>query len=197
MVSKLFDVEHQLVFYGAYHSNKVNVAIHMVFVPTILWTSFVMGRNLPIPEIFPNIHYTINHFMTFDFNWPFVVALLYNVYYMILDPVGGLLYVPEMALSLLTATSFAYRQDGVKKAAMLHGLSWIMQFLGHGVAEKRAPALIDNLLGALVLAPFFVHLEILFKLGYAPGLNKNVNNGIGVEIAKFRRAEAEKKRKAA
>ncbi|KAG8923660.1 hypothetical protein FRC01_012507 [Tulasnella sp. 417] len=197
MVSKLFDVEHQLVFYGAYHSHKVNVAIHMVFVPTILWTAFVMARTLPIPEVFPKIHYTLNQYMTFDFNWPFVVAFLYNTYYMILDPVAGLLYVPEMALSLLTATSFAYRQDGVKNAAILHAVSWIMQFIGHGVAEKRAPALLDNLLGALVLAPFFVHLEILFKLGYAPGLQKNVNNGIGVEIAKFRRAEAEKKRKAA
>ncbi|KAG8920934.1 hypothetical protein FRC00_009341 [Tulasnella sp. 408] len=72
-----------------------------------------------------------------------------------------------------------------------------MQFIGHGVAEKRAPALLDNLLGALVLAPFFVHLEILFKFGFFPELQKRVNNGIGVEIAKFRRAEAEKKRKAA
>lgn len=52
-----------------------------------------------------------------------------------------------MALSLLTATSFAYRQNGVKNAAILHAVSWIMQFIGHGVAEKRAPALLDNLLG--------------------------------------------------
>ena len=27
----------QLTFYGAYHSNKVNVGIHMIFVPTIMW----------------------------------------------------------------------------------------------------------------------------------------------------------------
>ncbi|KAG8979803.1 hypothetical protein FRB90_007909, partial [Tulasnella sp. 427] len=147
MVSKLFDVEHQLVFYGAYHSNKVNVAIHMVFVPAILWSSWVMATKLPVPEFFPQIHHTINQYMAFDFNWSFVVAVLYNAYYIALDPVGGLLYVPEMALSVLTATSFAYRKDGVRNAAILHACSWVAQFLGHGAAEGRAPALLDNLVG--------------------------------------------------
>ena len=52
-MSHLFDVKHQvrhrlvlilvfnlflqLVFYGQYHSNKYNVAIHICFVPVILW----------------------------------------------------------------------------------------------------------------------------------------------------------------
>lgn len=39
------------------------------------------------------------------------------------------------------------------KAGILHVLSWIAQFLGHGLAEKRAPALLDNLVGGL----FFFH----------------------------------------
>lgn len=47
---------------------------------------------------------------------------------------------------------------------------------------------------ALVLAPFFVHLELLFKFGYKPELNKDIHNGIGIEIAKFRKAEGDKKR---
>lgn len=52
-----------------------------------------------------------------------------------------------MALSLLTATAFSYRSDALMQAGVLHGVSWVAQFLGHGVAEKRAPALLDNLLG--------------------------------------------------
>ncbi len=39
--------------------------------------------------------------------------------------------------------------------------------------EKRAPALLDNLLLTLV-APNFVILEILFALGYKPEVKKNV-----------------------
>jgi uncharacterized membrane protein YGL010W len=33
------------------------------------------------------------------------------------------------------------------KVALIHVGSWIAQFYGHGVHEKRAPALLDNLLG--------------------------------------------------
>ena len=47
----------------------------------------------------------------------------------------------------------------------LHASAWIAQFIGHGVFEKRAPALVDNIFLTLV-APHFVTLEILFELGY-------------------------------
>ena len=43
---------------------------------------------------------------------------------------------------------------------------------------------------ALVLAPFFVHLEWLFKLGYRQDLHRDIINGIGMEIARIRREEA-------
>lgn len=97
----------------------------------------------------------------------------------------------------LTATSFAasaplslplrYYKGVAHPSAMpfaiaLNVASWIAQFIGHGVFEKRAPALFNNLTQgefdphcvslylrleyadhtALVLAPFFVHLEMLF-----------------------------------
>lgn len=42
------DLEKHLVFYGSYHSNTVNVGIHMVCVPIILMTSFLLVR-LPVP----------------------------------------------------------------------------------------------------------------------------------------------------
>ena len=48
---------------------------------------------------------------------------------------------------------------------IVHILSWTLQFVGHGVFEKRAPALTSNL--ALSLnAPFFVTAEILQMLGW-------------------------------
>lgn len=48
---------------------------------------------------------------------------------------------------------------------------------------------------ALVLAPFFVHLELLFEIGYYPTLYKQVTNGVGKEILKFRQEAAAKSRK--
>jgi len=52
-----------------------------------------------------------------------------------------------MVLSLLTATAFSYRKDAISTGVYVQVVAWILQFLGHGVAEKRAPALVDNLLG--------------------------------------------------
>lgn len=33
----VFDIRKQFTFYGAYHTNAVNVAIHIVCVPLIIW----------------------------------------------------------------------------------------------------------------------------------------------------------------
>lgn len=37
---------------------------------------------------------------------------------------------------------------------------WVAQFVGHGVFEGRAPALLDNLFQAFFMAPVFVLLEV-------------------------------------
>jgi uncharacterized membrane protein YGL010W len=42
-----FDLKDQLTFYGSYHNNPINQAIHFVFVPAILWTVAVRAS----PEI--------------------------------------------------------------------------------------------------------------------------------------------------
>jgi uncharacterized membrane protein YGL010W len=52
-----------------------------------------------------------------------------------------------MAVTLLTATAYAHRPDGIRDAIIVQVVSWIAQILGHGFAEGRAPALVDNILG--------------------------------------------------
>lgn len=41
----------------------------------------------------------------------------------------------------------------------------------------------------MVLAPFFVHIETLFKLGYRPEMAKRLQNDISVELVRVRRNE--------
>jgi len=101
-----------------------------------------------------------------------------------------------MAVSVMTATAFSQHPGYVVRAAAVHAVCWIAQFVGHGFAEKRAPALLDNLIGAVVLAPFFVHLELLYGAGYRPEMHKRINNAIGKEIAKIRKEEGDRRRKA-
>jgi len=195
-MSSLFDVNKQLTFYGAYHSNKTNVLIHILCVPLLMWTAQVMGCEIPVPSFIPVVHHKFNEYLVFDLNIPAIIFGFYILYYLALEPFAGLLYIPQMTFFVLTATAFSYRSDAMAIAGILHFMSWIAQFLGHGLAEKRAPALVDNILGAVVLAPFFVHLEILFSLGYNPALHKRVQNGVGLEIARIGKEEAKKKRAA-
>lgn len=58
--------------------------------------------------------------------------------------------------------------------------------MGHGAFEGRAPALLDNLVQALFLAPFFVWMEILFFVGYRPELKLRVDKAVEQEIKKYR-----------
>ncbi|KAL0949868.1 hypothetical protein HGRIS_009901 [Hohenbuehelia grisea] len=190
----LFDVFTQLTFYGAYHSNRTNVLIHIVFVPILLWTFQVMAATIQMPSFVPEYHYDINEYLTFDLNASAIHAGLYFLYYLALEPVASLLYAPQLAASVLTATAFSKSSEHVTQATLLHAGAWIAQFAGHGLAEKRAPALLDNLIGAVVLAPFFVHLEILFTLGYRPDMHKRLTNEIGKEIARIKKAQGDKVR---
>lgn len=65
-------------------------------------------------------------------------------------------------------------------------LSWVAQFIGHGAFEGRAPALLDNLVQAFLLAPLFVWMEVLFFLGYRPELRARYHKSVEKEIATFR-----------
>ncbi|KAI0343177.1 DUF962-domain-containing protein [Trametopsis cervina] len=193
-VSTLFDVRKQLAFYGAYHSNPVNVLVHIFGVPLLLWSAQVLLHEIPVPQAIPEFHYTINEYFQLESNLASIWTGLCMIYYFVLDPVAAVLYLPQLSISLMTATAFAHRPNAIQTAAVIQAVSWVAQFLGHGLAEKRAPALLDNLLGAVVLAPFFVHLEILFKLGYSPALHRDIRNLVGVEITRIRKLEGDKKR---
>ncbi|KAF7973205.1 hypothetical protein HWV62_15793 [Athelia sp. TMB] len=143
--------------------------------------------GVSIPGL-PAIHHEFNPYLVFDLKFPAVMAGSYLLYYFALEPVAALIYAPQMILSLLTATAFYYHggDSRIAIAGALHAVSWIAQFAGHGFAEKP-----------IVLAPFFVHLEVLFHFGYRPALHKEVQNSIGKEVTRIRKIEGDKKRAAA
>lgn len=68
--------------------------------------------------------------------------------------------------------------------------AWILQFIGHGKFEGRAPALLDNLVQAFFLAPFFVFFEVMFMLGYRPELKARLDQNVEVELQKLNSKQA-------
>ncbi|KAL8689702.1 MAG: hypothetical protein Q9218_004683 [Villophora microphyllina] len=117
-----------------------------------------------------------------------IATLVYATLYILMEPVAGGLLAPLM----LAGTAYAnhltstYGQTANYWALGLHIFSWIAQFVGHGVFEGRAPALMDNLVQAFFLAPFFVWMEILFRLGYRPGLRNRLDKAVEKEVQRYR-----------
>ncbi|KZO94815.1 DUF962-domain-containing protein [Calocera viscosa TUFC12733] len=184
----LLSIRDQLVGYGAYHSHPVNIVIHRIFVPLIVWSFGVLfSQNLA-----PQLSYKFNGWLQFDANVFIVYAAGCLVYFYTMEPLAALLITPQWVLIYLTGCAFSYRPHAMAIAAAVNIVSWIAQFIGHGEFEGRSPALVDNLVGALVLAPFFVHLENLFDLGYRKDLHKSVQAGVQEKRAEFAAKKARK-----
>lgn len=181
------NLEKQLLFYGAYHHNAVNVGIHIVCVPAILMTFLVLFTNTPAVPLpswvsVPNL----------PLNFGTALAVLYSTLYVLMEPVAGAMLAPLIIGGTaygkhLTST---YGATANYWAAGINVVCWIAQFIGHGKFEGRAPALLDNLVQALFLAPFFVWFEILFALGYRPDLKRRIDTAVEKEIQKFNESKS-------
>ena len=124
-------------------------------------------------------------------NLGLVVCLSYGILYILLEPVAGGI----LAGILLASTAYAnhltstYGATANYWAAGIHVIGWIAQFIGHGIFEGRAPALLDNLFQAIFLAPLFVWLELLFSLGYREELKSRLEKGVQQDIHKFKESK--------
>ncbi|KAJ6161791.1 hypothetical protein N7485_010021 [Penicillium canescens] len=176
------NLEKQLLFYGAYHNNPVNVAIHITCVPILLFTGIVLTRSKSI---------------TSPANAGTIGALIYAIFYVLLEPIAGGLLAPAVIAAAYYGNYFlgTYGNTVNYWAGGIHIVSWLAQFVGHGAFEKRAPALLDNLVQAILLAPLFVWMEVLFFFGYRPELQERFEKGVELEILKFRNQQGHEKEK--
>jgi uncharacterized membrane protein YGL010W len=147
-----FDVEKAMCFYAGYHRNPVNKIIHFVCIPLIFITSITLLS-------------AFSHFLVR------VIVVAYALSFIYMEPIAGLLYAPVIYLMYCVGSS-----DLVpfSTSATVWVATWVAQFIGHGLFEKRAPALVTNLPQSLHAAVFFVWLELLFALGYRPDLKGKV-----------------------
>ncbi|EEQ34781.1 hypothetical protein McanCB56680_000137 [Microsporum canis] len=186
----MLDLEKQFLFYGAYHHHPVNVVIHITCVPIIMMCMFLLagsaGPLFYVPEAI-----SIQHLPA---NAGTIAAFVYLTLYMLMEPVAGALLAPLLlgGTAYMNYLHAAYGTTAVYWSLAVQGVAWILQFVGHGVFEGRAPALLDNLVQAFFLAPFFVWLEVLFYMGYRPELKSRIDTAVTKEIAKFNKEKSEK-----
>lgn len=152
----LLDFEGLLSFYLAFHSDATNQAIHVAFIPAIAWSLLVGVSRIP--------------------GVPAALLLSYTAYYTYLNAPLGITWGATLGTGLFVSSmTFAKNEPASAKIALgVHVASWIAQFIGHGVFERRAPSLFTGFLHSFLAAPFFVFVECAFKLGMLPELHKRV-----------------------
>lgn len=132
-----------------------NVLIHLWCIPVILFTAIILINQL-------------QYIM-----WPMIGC--YSLYYVILDPLVGALATPFLILFGKVADFLQGADSSVFWGVFIvHVVSWGAQFYGHFHFEGKAPAVFDNLVQPLVLAPYFVLFEVLFMLGFKTDLEKDM-----------------------
>ncbi|XP_034906708.1 2-hydroxy-palmitic acid dioxygenase mpo1 [Populus alba] len=190
----LFDLEKHFAFYGAYHSNPINILIHMIFVwPIFFATSLILYFTPPLFNL-PQVELSLfgSNDVVLFLNIGFFLVIIYALFYICLDPKAGSLaalfcgfcWVSSCFVASWLGFSLAW-----KVVLVAQIICWTGQFIGHGVFEKRAPALLDNLVQAFVMAPFFVLLEALqTSFGYEPypGFHVSVQAKIDAEIKEWK-----------
>lgn len=122
-----------------------------------------------------------------------IATLLYATLYILMEPVAGGILAPLLLAGTAYSNHLTTTYGAIANywALGLHVFSWIAQFVGHGVFEGRAPALLDNLVQALFLAPFFVWMEILFACGYRPELRSRVDSAVEKEVEKHQKLKSQ------
>lgn len=152
-------------------------------------THAYQGTNTPAlrtPALLNRLHLPLN--------LGTLASLTYSTLYLILSPnLAGASITPFIlgSAALANKLTSTYNRSKVNTIAVgVHIISWILQFIGHGKYEGRKPALLDNLVQALFLAPLFVWYEVLFKLGFYKGLKRDVEAAIEVEVAKLGKGKA-------
>lgn len=120
-----------------------------------------------------------------------IATLFYAALYILMEPVAGGILAPL----LLAGTAYSkhltteYGATTNQWAVGIQVTSWVAQFIGHAAFEGRAPALLDNLVQAIFLAPFFVWMEILFSLGYRPELKARLESAVVKEVDKYHKSK--------
>lgn len=166
---------------GAFHHNKWNQLIHILFVPLIVWSAMVFFILATPGDAHSFATLTEKDALSAvlpvnGLNLALPVFLLYAIYYVTLDFWPGLVYDAFLYVLLLAANHLVAESPNALAIALgVHVLSWYMQIHpGHLILEKRRPALTQSFFQSLVLAPIFTFFELLFAMGFRKKLYDRV-----------------------
>lgn len=140
-----------LTGYAASHQHPMNVFVHMIGIPTIMF-----GALIPLSWASIDV-------MGFGVNLAHLTVVGFFLFYLTLDAMFAVVFlVAAMGIALLAGQVAALPMavSGSIAAACFFG-GYVAQFVGHAI-EKSMPVLVKHPIQANLAAPFFTVVE-LFK----------------------------------
>ncbi len=189
------DLEKGYSFYASYHNNKINQFIHILCVWPILFTALIFCAYTPSLNGYLPASIALYVPEHVKINLCLLASLRYFFFYCTIEQPGvaGLLAAAFVAIGYLFAEYIVVANPNIWKLSLtIHIMGWLAQFYGHGVHEKRAPALLDNLSQAVIMAPLFVILEVLFIFGYKQSFQDRVAVTVKENMKKFQEQKKNK-----
>jgi uncharacterized membrane protein YGL010W len=158
-------LEEHMGMYTAYHRHPANRFIHFFMVPAIAWTLIVWADL-----------WTLFSADGLDITFAFPLVGIVLLWYLMLDFALGVAMVAMFTILMVTAIQLNSAVPAGTSALIALAVfvgSWIFQLIGHGVWEKRRPALAENLTQVFI-APMFLVAETLFAMGFRKELEERV-----------------------
>ena len=151
------EIDRWLGSYSEDHRHRLNVLIHWICVPLILWAVIALLWVVPVPGFLGRPGF-----------WAGMAMVAALAFYLRLSRALCLgMFVAFVALGMLTET--LYRVVGPQPLAWLaFGVfvaAWIAQFVGHHV-EGRRPAFFTDL-AYLLIGPAWLVAKVMRRIGLA------------------------------
>lgn len=163
--------------YSRYHQNIYNQIVHFITIPLIIHTLMCILSYAQL-ETFDNVYG--GHIISVHAGIIILIASM--IIYPSIDVPSGLVLVIYMVISYLCANVYYYYVPLAYYTKLgivigVHVVSWIVQIAGHYVFEKNKPAFTNGcqaFVDAVLIAPIFVFLEIMFLCGYNKSLQREI-----------------------
>jgi uncharacterized membrane protein YGL010W len=163
-------IEDRMAGYSAYHRDFRNKITHFFGVPMVYYSPLIALGWIRF-DLFG-----------LDLSISWILFALVMIWYFTLD-------VRLSILMLLISLPIVYLTDIISKMEFQQSLyiflgiklfGWVIQLIGH-VFEGRRPALVDNLVQAL-MAPLFLIAEVQFALG----MRKELFDAVESRVLKYK-----------
>jgi uncharacterized membrane protein YGL010W len=159
-------IEERMAGYAAYHKDSRNKLTHFFGVPMVYYSPLIaigwirfelLGVDASVAWILFAI--TMLWYFTLDFGLAMIMTLISIPIMIFCDYASRLPFSESLTIFLVVKLG-----------------GWVIQLVGH-VFEGRRPALVDNLVQAL-MAPLFLIAEVLFFFGIRKSLQKEVDSRV-------------------